>query len=108
MVRTRFNQSRVGHGMRRGRTSPPSMKPRLWTRRARAPSTAIGNAGLVRAHELEDPDGIVPASRANAGRGPREDIALQAQLLRSHDCSRASSSRSAAANPGPFSSRRPS
>ena len=36
--------------------------------------------GLVRAHEPEDPDGIVPVSAGEPGRGFCQDIALLAQL----------------------------
>ena len=78
----------LGHGMRRGWTSSPSVKPRLrHAEHARRHRDREG--GLVRAHELEDPDGIVPASRANQA-AARERIS---RVLSAAACSRGAAER---------------
>ena len=64
-------------------------------------------AGLVRAHEFEDPDGTAPVSRADQA-AARERISRSSRSCLFSRRSRANSSRSAAASPSPFSSRRPS
>ncbi len=63
--------------------------------------------GLVRAHEFEHPDGIAPVSRANQA-AARERMSRSSRSCLFSRRSRVSSSRSAAASPSPFSSRRPS
>jgi hypothetical protein len=59
-----LQQGRIGHGMARGGT----VQPRVITRLGHAEHACHrGNreAGLVCAHEPEEPDGSVPVSRAN-------------------------------------------
>jgi len=59
-----LQQRRVGDGTSGRRLAPPSMKASL---RHAEQACHHGNRKhrLVRAHELEDPDEIVPVSRAN-------------------------------------------
>ena len=64
-------------------------------------------AGLVRAHEPEEPDGSVPVSRANQA-AAFERISRSSRSCLFSRRSRVNSSRSNAVRPGAASSRRPS
>ena len=101
-----LQQRGVGNRVRRRRALPPGVEPGF----GHAEHACHGRdreAGLVRAHEFEDPDGIAPVSRANQA-AARERISRSSRSCLFSRRSRANSSRSAAASPSPFSSRRPS
>ena len=101
-----LQQRRIGDGVRRGRPPPPGVKAGLG-RAEHARHHRDREEGLVRAHELEDPDGIAPVSRANQA-AARERMSRSTRSCLFSRRSRASSSRSATLNPSTFSSRRPS
>ena len=96
----------LGDGMSRHRSASPRMKASL---RHAEHACHRGNRKhrLVRTHELEDPDAIVPVSRANQA-AARERMSRSSRSCLFSRRNRASSSRSAAVSPPPFSSRRPS
>ena len=100
-----FQQRLVGDGMGRGWAANPGMVARLG-HAEHARHGGDRKAGLVRAHEPEEPDGTAPVSRAN------QAAAFERMSRSSRSClfsrrSRANSSRSAALRPGNASSRRP-
>ena len=59
-----LQQRRIGHRMARRRPLPPGIVTRLG-HAEHARHGGNREAGLVRAHEPEEPDGSVPVSRAN-------------------------------------------
>jgi hypothetical protein len=101
-----LQQGRIGHGMARGGT----VQPRVITRLGHAEHACHrGNreAGLVCAHEPEEPDGSVPVSRANQA-AAFDRISRSSRSCLFSRRSRINSSRSAAARPGVNSTPRPS
>ena len=101
-----LQQRRVGTRTGRWRTAPPGVIAGL-RHAEHARHGRDRKHRLVRAHELEDPDGIAPVSRANQA-AARERMSRSSRSCLFSRRSRASSSRSAAVSPRPFSSRRPS
>ena len=101
-----LQQGRVGRGA--GGRWP--LQPGIVTRLGHAEHACHrGNreAGLVRAHEPEEPDGSVPVSRANQA-AAFERISRSSRSCLFSRRSRVNSSRSNAVRPGAASSRRPS
>src|SRR5438067_4889133 len=101
-----LQQGRVGRGA--GGRWP--LQPGIVTRLGHAEHACHrGNreAGLVRAHEPEEPDGSVPVSRANQA-AAFERISRSSRSCLFSRRSRVNSSRSNAVRPGTASSRRPS
>jgi hypothetical protein len=101
-----LQQGRVGRGA--GGRWP--LRPGIVTRLGHAEHACHrGNreAGLVRAHEPEEPDGRVPVSRANQATA-FERISRSSRSCLFSRRSRVNSSRSNAVRPGAASSRRPS
>ena len=99
-------QRGVGNGMKGRWPMPPSVETSLG-HAEHARHGGNREAGLVRAHEPEEPDDAAPVSRANQAAAFDKISRLTRNCLFSRR-SRDNSSRSAALTPGIASSRRPS
>ena len=101
-----LQQRRVGRGMGRWRAVNPGVVARLG-HAEHARHGGNWEAGLVGAHEPEEPDGTAPVSRANQA-AAFDKISRSTRSCLFSRRSRASSSRSVADKPATTSSRRPS
>ncbi len=101
-----LQQRHLGKCVGRGQALPPGLAAQF---RHAEHARQRGNRkdSLVRAHELEDPDGIAPVSQANQA-AARERMSRSSRSCLFSRRSRANSSRSTAAKPALFSSRPPS
>ena len=101
-----FQQRSVGHRVVGRRSLPPSVETSLG-HAEHARHGGNREAGLVRAHEPEEPDDTAPVSRANQA-AAFDKISRSTRSCLFSRRSRANSSRSAALRPGSTSSRQPS
>src|SRR3954447_14148849 len=96
-VLMRASKYLIRSGMRRGRATAPGIVAGL-RHAEHACHQRDREAGLVRAHEPEDPDGITPVSRANQAVA-RERMSRSRRSCLFSRRSRLNSSRSAALRP---------